>query len=109
MQLINIAGISSKIIRPRSFAVIDKDPEVFKFTARHTAFVINKVAVTPFDVRWVMNLRLPVNGNVRPGDVQDDCSGFLAVNLDRLAGVVTSTVEGVEHLLHPGLVVTLDQ
>jgi hypothetical protein len=63
MQLINIAGSSSKIIRPRSFAVIDKDPKVFKFSARHTAFVINKVAVTPFDVGWVMNLRLAVNSD----------------------------------------------
>lgn len=69
MQLINIAGISSKIIKPKSFAVIDKDPKVFKFSACHTAFVINKVAVTPFDVGWVMNLRLPVNGNVSPGNV----------------------------------------
>ena len=56
MQLINIAGSNSKIIRPRSFAVIDKDPKVFKFSACHTAFVFNKVAVTPFDVGWVMNL-----------------------------------------------------
>ena len=50
MQLTNIAGISNKIIRPKSFAVIDKDPKVFKFTARHTALVANKVAMTPFDV-----------------------------------------------------------
>ena len=109
MQLINIAGSNSKIIRPRSFAVIDKDPKVFEFSASHTAFVFNKVAVTPFDVGWVMDLRLPVNGNVRPGDVQDDCSGFLAINFNRLAGVVTSASEAVEHLLHPGLVVALDE